>query len=796
MRCLTIWMILVLLSGLGVCEGGPHWYGPRGPMAKETFEILRAAVKEPSKVASWVHNLRTLERLARTPWPRLTGLPYLHVRIAWSKGETTVCAWLLHEDADSVILLDVSLQEKRLSQAECKLREPADFAADVRDFIKAQQARDPVAKRPWDFTHIEDLSGNGGFPFRGGVYPLQLAYAAAEMTLPEEAQELVMEALSTSDKALDRFYNEQVWTIFRPAMLAFQDGAPRAEFLATCKWLLANYPGSDYEQELTTLIAPMEREAAAPPPAYLTKPAARRTPEETAQYWVYQLREEGARQFSNPGYPALFSFSGMDATAADQLVHLGPVAIPYLVKALEDNTPTRTIAWQRSFYPVYFVLRRQDIAMKCLECIAGCRFYNERASYIHLYMDKPERRQSAINNVKEWWKQSRDATQAQMVRNQLKLSAMNEALNVYDRLFDLQVLAALEGPEAIIAEARAMLRDDHSDLNSSVVELMNDIDPQAPLRAAFARFKANASRGGDYTLLYRYGDRAIFQEITRRFTEAHHLNLDSWGMGDQFRAAARYGQNWAIPMLAEGLTFTKMTGARWTGHNSQSCSDADVAIEELQKLTGKDFGYKAEMEEQARLAIIATARAWWEKEGKQQFADTIAKNHPPVEPVADLFLTDEEIAARVKAISNQDAVARWQTITSAAGTQSFQIQRALLNRLPIEPVAAIRLQILQALQSTPKDWFLSALTTAMSKDVDAEVRTQAALLITKIMRNKQTNIWQVRLETREAALAAARRLVRDPKTSPALHDAASAILKNWGSFVDAPPPSVDQVPYQ
>ena len=108
-----------------------------------------------------------------------------------------------------------------------------------------------------------------------------------------------------------------------------------------------------------------------------------------------------------------------------------------------------------------------------------------------------------------------------------------------------------------------------------------------------------------------------------------------------------------------------MTGPTTT----QSFSDADIAIEELQKLTGKDFGYKPELEEQARLAIIATARAWWEKDGKQQLATAIAKDHPPVEAVADLFLTDDEIAARVTAIGSPDVETRRQAIANAAGTQ-------------------------------------------------------------------------------------------------------------------------------
>ena len=74
----------------------------------------------------------------------------------------------------------------------------------------------------------------------------------------------------------------------------------------------------------------------------------------------------------------------------------------------------------------------------------------------------------------------------------------------------------------------------------------------------------------------------------------------------------------------------------------------------------------------------------------------------------------------------------------------------------------------------------------MNTDASPEVCIQTAQLIAQIMHNKQTMIWQTRLETREVALDAARRLVRDPRTPAELHDAAFAILRNWGSFVDAP----------
>jgi hypothetical protein len=121
------------------------------------------------------------------------------------------------------------------------------------------------------------------------------------------------------------------------------------------------------------------------------------------------LRELGGEQGSGPGYPA--AGDGV-RTPADELVSMGPAAIPYLLKALDDDTPTRTLAWQRDL-PVCFVLRRQDVAMQCLERIAGRRFYESGATFVHLYMDTPERRRSAIDKARKWWAQSRGQSQAQ-----------------------------------------------------------------------------------------------------------------------------------------------------------------------------------------------------------------------------------------------------------------------------------------------------------------------------------------------------------------------------------------------
>jgi hypothetical protein len=662
---------------------------------------------------------------------------------------------------------------------------PADFRKDVRDLIDYCRERKEEDKRKWDFTYIQGF-GRRGYPFYSGVFLLRYAFAAADHGMQEEANALVAEVLKHAPRGFSNIYDELVWQEFRPAMLAFQDGGSRGQFLATCRRLLSVYPGSRYDEQFKSLIGPMEKEAARPRPAALERDRRARSEEEWIHYWIYQLRDLAGHQFSDPGYPMLFSMGGVRPTAADYLVAFGPPAIPHLIEALEDDTPTRTIAWQRSFYPVYFVLRRQDVAMKCLERIVGCQFYDEAATFVHLHMDQPERRESAIANVREWWSKSKGTSQAEMIRNQLELRETNTTLRGYDRVRALEVLAMLEGPEKVVEEGLKLLSEDRYGLNSPVMEFLDHVDPRAPVRAVLARFWKSESREGDYTYLYKYGDRKVYAEIARRYEETGKLDPGSWTMGEQVCWAAKYGRNWAIPIVAKALERTEMTGSRYVSEavGSQPFSNADEAMEEFQKLVDRDFGYRREGSEAERLEAIRSARAWWLDEGRTLMAAKVGEDHPPGPSHGDLLLPDDELAAKVAAIEDGDAAVRRQTIRSLGDVHTYQIQRALLNSLPRERDPAERIVILKVLQQRPKLWHLPALTELFEHDGDEPVRLFAGDVIKKVVGYKATSIWWSRLETRDVALSSARRLAREQGTPVSVRRRAAEILLAWGSFID------------
>lgn len=742
------------------------------------FEILRQAVIDATRDKPKVQtdNLESLRHLQNLPWPHVSQLPWFHVYLNAAEEGQYTGAWRVEESETDVTLLTAGLTKQTFKKSQVKEMRPASFRDDVEALLQYCRERKEEDKRKWDFTYIQGFS-RSGFPFYGGVFLLRYAYAAADHGMKEETAALVTEVFKRVPEGFSNLLNELVWQELMPAMSAFQAGGSRRGFLETCIRLRRDYPGSRYDKELDSIIVPLERDLSTPKPSFVEKDMKELTSEERIRYWIYQLRDLAGHQWSDPGYPELFSMDGIRPTPADQIVAIGPPAIPFLINTLEDDTPTRTIAWQRSFYPIRFVLRRQDIAIKCLERIVGCDFYDEAATYIHFYMDSEERKQSVIANVNKWWAESKDTSQTVMVRNQLKLISTNVTLRQYARINTLEVLAMLEGPEAVVEEGTTLLAEEKDWLNGPVRSMLSQVDPRTPVRQAFDCFWQKEGEGAALTIVLQYGDKKVYTELTRRFETKGDLGGGSWNAPDQIRSAARYGLNWAIPIVATAMDGKKLTMKYKNDVNF-------VAVEKLQELTGMDFGYNREKSEQDRKAALERALVWWEREDKTSMADKIAEAHPLVDDPGDLLLDDESLQKQVAAVRDEDHQRRRSSIAALGTVRTYQTQQALFDALRKEPLAQERVKIIAILGQHPKLWHLPAIVKLLCEDMDLAVRIQAGSLIEKIVGNKSTMIWSKRLETREAALELARHLSRDTDEPRSIREVATSILLAWNSFVD------------
>jgi hypothetical protein len=174
--------------------------------------------------------------------------------------------------------------------------------------------------------------------------------------------------------------------------------APDAEF--------GTDPG-DLADRLDKLVAAAEMKAADPQPK-----AAELNDAQKAELYVSRLRDLHCVQMSQPGdiMPYMGTMVGKSGrgTPATSLKSLGMAAVPTLIKALEDDTPTRTVYHWRDFHRSRVVWRVSDFAWVILRDITQRDFGNQRVvGFTFSYM-KPQQKQAVIAEVKKWYAESKN----------------------------------------------------------------------------------------------------------------------------------------------------------------------------------------------------------------------------------------------------------------------------------------------------------------------------------------------------------------------------------------------------
>ena len=135
-------------------------------MAKETLATLRSAVTAatPGKDKVREENLAAIELLAKTPWRRVDGLPWVHVVPKGVKQGHFTGAWKVAEDDHSLTLMTADLNEVKLGRDRIDRVEAANFRADLGSVIRSFRGRDPEDKRKWDFAVHPGLRHPGVSP--------------------------------------------------------------------------------------------------------------------------------------------------------------------------------------------------------------------------------------------------------------------------------------------------------------------------------------------------------------------------------------------------------------------------------------------------------------------------------------------------------------------------------------------------------------------------------------------------------------------------------------------------------
>jgi hypothetical protein len=778
-----------------------------------------AAILRDGFVAATAHdpalrqaNLEILERMANIRWPRVADLPRIHVVMPHSHPRTLPRGWLVDQDDENVRWLTDDFEIETAHQTSdpefvdgFRKIESANLAGDLREFLDLLAER-AHAERKWEWDHEHGILEF----FDGGPEQrlLRMIFTAAECGLRDEVHAAVKELFRVTPRALQDLEDDFVKVRLERAAaeLSPYSGAGQIidnlddwrDFFSICQELRAVYPQSQHARRLDSFIERIAAELGKPVPAFATKPRAELTEAETIRLLIHQFRDFVGVDFAGMG-PHLFS----DESPAQRLVLIGPRALPYLVEAVDDQTVCRTNDYDRHVPDHSKLLRRQDFVFECLERITGCTFFVASTRD-----DEPaERRAAGAAHVRRWWKLCRGKSQADMLRAYLSTLPTNESLRDYEsdhpecRRRAILLLAHIEGPEGVLDDLRNLPQEWHHHDELTAVE---QFSPQRPAQWAFLRLKEppgfSQLRLRDIDELLTYGDYWSYQQLAKLAIECElRTDPETPGKkrfaaetprerpavlfnGQHVQRAVKFGQNWAIPLLFAMLR--NSTEDPSLGEPPRST--ADLAMSELIKLTGRDFGYDPLAAHADRVAVFHAARVWADKANWQELGRLVGAEHPLVRERCDLYLTAAQIDKLSRTIATADPPIRRLTIAELGDVYSYQIQRALLDALDREPDSQERLNILKSLATSPMLWHIPKLTQTFDRDPANACQVAAARIIAELMRENTltSNLWGIRLETREAAVHAARRAALDRRAPLNVRQAALEILLAASSPID------------
>lgn len=135
---------------------------------------------------------------------------------------------------------------------------------------------------------------------------------------------------------------------------------------------------------------------------------------EKAEFYISQLKNIQCVQFAQPGfispYMAVIDGKPEDNPPTKKLMDMGMSAVPALITALEDDTPTRTIYHWRDFHRSRRVWRVSDFAWTILRDITKKDFGDRRVVGFTLGSMPPPQKRIVIDEIKQWYEHSKNQT--------------------------------------------------------------------------------------------------------------------------------------------------------------------------------------------------------------------------------------------------------------------------------------------------------------------------------------------------------------------------------------------------
>lgn len=502
-----------------------------------------------------------------------------------------------------------------------------------------------------------------------GARACLLAYWALQRRRPRLALRLVENARASFEGAAKQSGSTmapaptlagQLATALRwQAQTLANTGAPRSELVE--KWkLLLRLPENEWTGEAKEMIAAYKAmiEEDRDWKSLSTEELVRLDASAQAEYWLHELRDLKAKQWSQPGSCIVSGpLAGIPEgviNPVDKLIELGWDAIPQVIAHLDDRRPTRSLGWCRSHWPsTYWMLRTGDCCVVVFWKVTGVGLYAPTTTSGYMVLDGKASEAKAA--AEAWWKEhgaeGREAYLAGVIEKGppgCQSGAAYRLLKMDAEKYLSQVLKVAEKKDnaargALLGELRPYLGRQHANF---LAGFLADEDLETVVLAAGMLWdKCGSSEGAarvielvDATPMDKAMGGFEFEDalavVARTGTDASvdaflrwMKSPDRWRRAQAIQHAGSLRNPRIGEALASYLNDTWGTGATSGGGEIRYCDYAAYALGwMLLRETWFDWGRPRS----ERDVDIAELKAWWDAHSESiDWADLRAKASKP-----------------------------------------------------------------------------------------------------------------------------------------------------------------------